>query len=113
MPVVLLFVACHTVERPVPPRIAEVRIVVDDTAATLSTVIASVEASGGHVVQSDVRREQGVLRASVILQVPQHELMRTLARIRGEAKMIERERVSERGDAPPSSRGGAAGSARD
>lgn len=91
--VALLLFACHAAERPVALREAEVRIVVDDTASTLSSVVESVEAAGGSVVQSDVWREDGALRASVILQVPSRELMRTLAKIRAAASAVEHEQV--------------------
>lgn len=100
--IALCLVACHAAERPVAAREAEVRIVVEDTAATLSSVVEAVEVAGGRVVQSDVWREDGTLHASVILQVPSHELMRTLAKIRGEASTIEHERVTER--RPPAGR---------
>ena len=92
----ILLAACHTVERPIPLRSAELHIVVDDTADALTAVAQSVEAAGGEVVQSEAWRENGHLRASVLLRVPQGELMRTLAAIRGEATSITAERVTER-----------------
>ena len=87
----ILLAACHTVERPIPLRSAELHIVVDDTAGGFDGL-----RDGGEVVQSEAWRENGHLRASVLLRVPQGELMRTLAAIRGEATSITAERVTER-----------------
>ena len=96
LPVLLFLAACHSVERPVSLRSAELHIVTDDTAEALTAVAEVVERAGGEVVESEAWREDGRLRARVILRVPQDELMRTLAAIRGEAVMVERERVGPR-----------------
>jgi hypothetical protein len=98
--VLILFAACHAAERPVLVRSADVAIVVDDTAETLTSVVESVEAAGGYVVESNAWREEGRLRASIVLRVPEGELMRTLARIRGEALQVDREVVASAADAP-------------
>ena len=99
--ILMMFAGCHAVERPVVLRSAELQIVTDDTAAALGVVARSVESVGGEVVESEAWREDGRLRACVVLRVPQGELMRTLEAIRREAVRVERERVGPRGAGVP------------
>jgi hypothetical protein len=79
---------------PMIVRTADVKIVVSDTARSVSAITAAVEAAGGYVSGSNVWREGELLRAKLTLRVPSAKLTSTLATIRAAAKRVETETVA-------------------